>query len=197
MVWNKAFFKNKTAGPKGCLMCRLDWLCRRSIVGLLGVFLMVCCMLVACSVKYQFTGTSINYDIIKTIQIDNIPNRAPYGWAPMEAMFNNKLQDLYANQTRLKLVKRNGDMHIAGEIVSYDQYNKGVSADGLSSQVQLKMTVNIRFQNSKTNENWEKQFTATSQFDASQQLSAVQEQLVTEMVRDLSEQIFNATVANW
>lgn len=197
MVWNKAFLKNKTAGPKGCLMCRLDWLCRRSVVGLLGVFLMVCCMLVACSVKYQFTGTSINYDIIKTIQIDNIPNRAPYGWAPMEAMFNNKLQDLYANQTRLKLVKRNGDMHIAGEIVSYDQYNKGVSADGLSSQVQLKMTVNIRFQNSKTNENWEKQFTATSQYDASQQLSAVQEQLVTEMVRDLSEQIFNATVANW
>ena len=83
--------------------------------------------------------------VAKTIQIDNVPNRAPYGWAPMEAMFNNKLQDLYANQTRLKLVKRNGDMHIAGEIVSYDQYNKGVSADGLSSQVQLKMTVNIRF----------------------------------------------------
>lgn len=112
-------------------------------------------------------------------------------------MFNNKLQDLYANQTRLKLVKRNGDMHIAGEIVSYDQYNKGVSADGLSSQVQLKMTVNIRFSNAKTNESWEKQFTATSQYDASQQLSAVQEQLVTEMVRDLTEQIFNATVANW
>ena len=82
-----------------------------------------CMVLTACSVKYQFTGTSINYDIIKTIQIDNVPNRAPYGWAPMEAMFNNKLQDLYANQTRLKLVKRNGDMHIAGEIVSYDQYN--------------------------------------------------------------------------
>lgn len=154
-----------------------------------------CMVLTACSVKYQFTGTSINYDIIKTIQIDNVPNRAPYGWAPMEAMFNNKLQDLYANQTRLKLVKRNGDMHIAGEIVSYDQYNKGVSADGLSSQVQLKMTVNIRFSNAKTNESWEKQFTATSQYDASQQLSAVQEQLVTEMVRDLTEQIFNATVA--
>ena len=125
------------------------------------------------------------------------PQPRPIRLAPMEAMFNNKLQDLYANQTRLKLVKRNGDMHIAGEIVSYDQYNKGVSADGLSSQVQLKMTVNIRFSNAKTNESWEKQFTATSQYDASQQLSAVQEQLVTEMVRDLTEQIFNATVANW
>jgi hypothetical protein len=115
----------------------------------------------------------------------------------MEAMFNNKLQDLYANQTRLKIVKRGGDLHIAGEITGYDQYNKSISADGFSSQVQLKMTVNIRFTNSKTNESWERQFSATTQYNSTQQLSAVQEQLVTEMVKDLTDQIFNATVADW
>lgn len=158
---------------------------------------MLACLLAACTVSYKFTGTSINYDIIKTIQIDNIPNRAPYGWAPMEAMFNNQLQDLYANQTRLQLVKRGGDLHISGEITGYDQFNKSISADGFSSQVQLKMTVNIRFTNSKTNESWERQFTATTQYESTQQLSAVQEECVTEMVRDISDQIFNATVANW
>lgn len=151
----------------------------------------------ACTVSYKFTGTSINYDLIKTIQIDNIPNRAPYGWAPMEAIFNNKLQDLYANQTRLRLVKRDGDLQIAGEIIGYDQYNKSIAADGFSSQVQLKMTVNIRFVNNKTNQSWERQFSATTQYESSQQLSAVQESLVTEMVKDLTDQIFNATVANW
>ncbi len=159
--------------------------------------IILCLLLTACSIQYRFTGTSINYDIIKSIQIDKIANRAPYGWAPMEAMFNNKIQDLYANQTRLKLVKRNGDMQIAGEITGYDQYNKGISADGLSSQVQLKMTVNIRFNNSKTNQNWERQFTATSQYNANLQLSSVQESLVQEMVNDLADQIFNATVADW
>ena len=160
-----------------------------------GVFTML--LIVSCSISYKFTGTSINYDLIKTIQLDNVANRAPYGWAPMEAMFNNKLQDLYANQTRLKIVKRGGDLHIAGEITSYDQYNKSISADGFSSQVQLKMTVNIRFTNSKTNESWERQFSATTQYNSTQQLSAVQEQLVTEMVKDLTDQIFNATVADW
>lgn len=160
--------------------------------------LMLCILtiLTAC-VSYKFTGTSINYDILKTIRIDNIPNRAPYGWAPMEAMFNNKLQDLYANQTRLSLVKRGGDLQLSGEIVGYDQFNKSVSADGFSSQVQLKMTVNIRFTNTKTNENWERQFSATTQYNSNQQLTAVQEKLVTEMVRDIAEQIFNATVADW
>lgn len=158
---------------------------------------MVLLLLTACSIKYQFTGTSINYDIIKTIQIDKITNRAPYGWAPMEALFNNKLQDKYANQTRLKLVKRNGDLHIAGEITGYDQFNKAVAADGYSSQVQLRMTVNVRFNNAKTNESWEKQFSATSQYDSNLQLTAVQEQLVTEMTNDICDQIFNATVADW
>ena len=85
---------------------------------------------IACSISYSFTGTNINYDVIKTIQIDKIANRAPYGWAPMEAMFNNKLQDKYANSTRLRLVKRNGDLQVAGEITGYDQFIKAVSADG-------------------------------------------------------------------
>lgn len=154
-------------------------------------------LLTSCIPSYKFTGTNINYDLIKTIQIDNIANRAPYGWAPMEAIFNNKLQDLYANQTRLQLVRRSGDLHVAGEIVGYDQFNKAVSADGFSSQVQLRMTVNIRFTNSKTNESWERQFSATTMYDANQQLATVQEALVTEMTKDLCDQILNATVANW
>ena len=154
-------------------------------------------LLTACSIKIQMTGTNINYDILKTIQIDKIANRAPYGWAPMEAMFNNKLQDLYATQTRLKLVKRGGDLQVAGEITGYDQFNKAVSSDGFSSQVQLRMTVNIRFTNTKSGQKWEKQFSATTQYDSTQQLTAVQESLVTEMVKDLCDQIFNATVADW
>ncbi len=152
---------------------------------------------IACSISYSFTGTNINYDVIKTIQIDKIANRAPYGWAPMEAMFNNELQDKYANSTRLRLVKRNGDLQVAGEITGYDQFNKAVSADGYSSQVQLKLTVNIRFRNNKMNQQWEKQFSATTQYDARQSLASVQETLVDEMITDIVDQIFNATVADW
>lgn len=153
--------------------------------------------LVACSINYSFTGTNINYEQTKTIQIDKVANRAPYGWAPMEAMFNNKLQDKYANGTRLRIIKRSGDLQIAGEITGYDQFNKAVSADGFSSQVQLRMTVNIRFKNTKTNQQWEKQFSATTQYDATQSLASVQEGLVNEMIDDIVDQIFNATVADW
>ena len=88
-------------------------------------------------------------------------------------------------------------MQLAGEIVGYDQYNKAISADGYSSQVQLKLTANIRFSNNKTNQHWERQFSATTQYNSTQQLSAVQERLVQEMIDDITDQIFNATVADW
>ncbi|MBO5698922.1 MAG: LptE family protein [Bacteroidaceae bacterium] len=153
--------------------------------------------LVACQVSYKFTSTSINYDVTKTIQIEQIANRAPYGWAPMQAIFNNTLQDLYANQTKLTFVKKGGDLTIAGEITGYEQYNKAVAADGYAAQVQLKMTVNIRYENKHKNQSWERQFSATTQYDANQQLTAVQEELVTQMCKDIADQIFNATVADW
>ena len=176
------------------------WSESRRTVGHLVVALLVLLSVglwTACSIQYKFTGTNINYDLIKTIQIDQIPNRAPYGWAPMEAMFNTQLQDAYVNQTRLKLVKRGGDLKLSGELVGYDQFNKAVSADGYSSQVQLRVTVNIRFSNHKTNQHWERQFSATAPYDAKLQLSQVQEQLVREWLRHITDQIFNATVADW
>ncbi len=155
-------------------------------------------LLSACTISYRFNGASIDYTTTKTIQIDNFPIRSAYVWGPMQSIFQNRLTDIFANQTKLSQVKKNGDLQLAGEIVAFDQYNKGISSDGYSSLVQLKMTVNVRFVNNKKHsEDFERQFTATSEYDASQQLTAVQEELVTQMVKDITDQIFNATVANW
>jgi hypothetical protein len=116
----------------------------------------------------------------------------------MQSIFQTRLTDIFAQQTRLKQVKKNGDMHLAGEITGFDQYNKGIASDGYSSQVQLKMTVNVRFTNNKNhNDDFERQFSAVADYDASQQLVSVQEQLVQQMSKDITEQIFNAAVANW
>lgn len=152
----------------------------------------------SCIVSYKFNGASIDYKVIKSIQIDNFPIRSAYVWAPMQSIFQNRLTDIYASQTRLKQVKRGGDLQLSGEITGFDQFNKGVAADGYSSQVQLKMTVNVRFTNNKNHkEDFERTFTATAEYDATQQLTAVQEELVTQMTKDITDQIFNATVANW
>ena len=162
------------------------------------LILLVLPIMMGCSVSYKFTSTSIDYTTTKTIEIANFPLRSAYVWAPMHAMFNNELTDVYARQTKLQQVKRQGDLQLAGEIVEYSQFNKAVSADGFSNQTQLKMTVNVRFINNKRHtDDFERRFSATAEYDASQQLTAVQEELVTQMIKDIVDQIFNATVANW
>lgn len=155
-------------------------------------------LLAGCTVSYKFNGASINYDIVKTITLENFPNRALYQWGPMESMFNNALSDIYVNQTKLLQVARGGDLTLSGEITSYDQINKSISSDGYSSMMQLKMTVKVRFSNAKNpSEDFDRQFTASREFDSSQQLNDVQEELVTQIIDEIVEQIFNATVANW
>ena len=174
----------------------MDWTKMRRAVSLLLMPLALA--LVACSVTYKFNGASIDYTRTKTIQIAQFPIRSTYVWAPMQAIFNNQLTDVFARQTKLQQVNRGGDLQIAGEIVEYSQYNKAVSADGYSAQTQLKMTVNVRFVNNKNHdEDFEQKFSATTQYDSSLQLNAVQEDLVTQMVKEITDQIFNATVANW
>jgi len=162
---------------------------------LVGVLLL---MVAGCSVSYKFNGASIDYSKTKTIQIADFPIRAAYVWSPMGPMFNNELKSQFTDHTRLQIVRRNGDLKLEGEITRYDQRNKGVSSEGHSSMVELSMTVNVRFTNHVNhNEDFEQQFTATSNYDSSQSLNSVQDALVEEMVKNICEQIFNAAVANW
>ena len=155
-------------------------------------------VLTACSVSYKFNGASIDYSKTKTIQINDFPIRSSYVWGPMGPMFNNQLKDQFASHTRLEQVRRNGDLKIEGEITQYQQRNKSVSAEGYSAQTELSMTVNVRFTNNVNhNEDFERQFTATSVYETTQSLNSVQEELVGKMFDAIIDQIFNATVANW
>lgn len=188
MAWTNKFFQHTRNAVTQCS--------HRAHTAMLAMVLCWCA--VACSVSYKFNGASIDYSKTKTIQIADFPIRSSYVWGPMGPMFNNQLKDIFANHTRLSQVRRNGDLKIEGEITQYTQRNKSVSSEGHSAQTELSITVNVRFTNNTNhNEDFERSFTATKSYETTQSLNAVQEELVTQMVKDLTEQIFNATVANW
>ena len=169
----------------------MDWTSKTVIIALT-------LMLSACSVSYKFNGASIDYNKTKTIQIADFPIRSSYVWGPMSAIFNNQLKDQFATQTRLIQVRRNGDLKIEGEITQYQQRNRAVTSEGFSAMTELSMTVNVRFTNNTNHEqDFEQQFTATASDESTRSLNSVQEEYVTQMSKDITEQIFNATVANW
>lgn len=175
----------------------MTWIKQLRVVGVLTVLAGI---VTACSISYKFNGSSIDYTKVKTISFENFPNRSvAFVWGPMETMFNVALQDIYMQQTRLTQVKRGGDLQLSGEITNYEAINKGISSDGRSSMVELRMSVKVYFVN-KANpaENIDgQQFSASREYEATKSLTSVQDELVNQMIKEIVDQIFNATVANW
>lgn len=153
----------------------------------------------ACKMQFGLAPiSSIDYNKVKTISIADFQNRAEYVYAPLATEFNQKLKDMFIQQTRLTLVNSGGDLEIDGEITGYNQYNESVDASGYSSKVKVTLTVNVRYVNNTNHEeDFEQQFSAFQTYDSSQLLTDVQDGLIAVMVKDIAEQIFNATVANW
>ena len=148
------------------------------------ILLLVTITLTACRVSFTMNGASIDYTKTKTIEIADFPIRANYIWGPMQTIFNNELKDIFASHTRLDQVKRNGDLKIEGEITQYQQRNKSVSSEGYSAQTELSMTVNVRFTNNTDHkQDFERSFSAAASYETTQSLNAVQEELVTQMVK--------------
>lgn len=168
-------------------------------VALFATLAGIVCLVNSCKISLGLAPiSSIDYSKVKTISIAEFPNRAEFVYAPMTTEFNQKLKDMFIQQTRLQLVNSNGDLEIDGEITGYNQYNESVAADGYSSKVKLTMTVNVRYVNNTNHEeDFEQQFSAFQTYDSSLLLTAVQDDLISKMIKDITEQIFNSTVANW
>jgi len=149
-------------------------------------------------VPYKFNGSNIDYTKTKSISIADFINIAELVYAPLSQEFTEKLRDLYAKSTRLQLLKKSGDMHIEGEIVEYQLTPMAISADTYASQTKLTVTINVRFTNSKSPEDdFEKKYSAFQTFDSNSLLTEVQDDLLKTMIEEITDNIYNDTVAKW
>lgn len=146
---------------------------------------------------YSFTGGSTGD--AKTLQIDFFPNQASLIEPSLSQRFTQDLQDLFTRQTNLTLVNGNGDLYFAGEITGYRVTPMSATSDQTSAQNRLTITVNVRFENKLIEkDNFEKQFSFYSDFDASAQLTgSVLEAALDEILERVTQDIFNASVAKW
>jgi outer membrane lipopolysaccharide assembly protein LptE/RlpB len=165
---------------------------------LLLVWLLPLLVMSGCTVQYKLTGASIDYSVIKTISIQDFPNQATLIYAPFSQMFTEGLKDKFITQTKLKMRPKDGHLQLEGEIVGYELTPMAQAADGYASETRLTVTINVRFTNTvNEKENFEQKFTAYRNFPATKMLDEVQDDLLKEMTKEISEQIFNKTVANW
>ncbi len=163
--------------------------------------LLVClCLLIAtaCSISYKFNGASIDYTKVKTIMISDFTNQASYVNPTLAPEFTEELKDIYIRQTRLEQVTSNGDLALEGEVTGYDFTPMAVKEDALASQTRLTITVRVRYMNNTNpDEDFEQSFSAYREFDSNLMVQQVESSLCAEIIEEIVDQVYNATVANW
>ena len=162
-------------------------------------------ILQGCAVKYSFTGTNINYELVKTFSVENFFNDSGGGPANMEQQFTEALKEYYQRNTQLELVRNNGDLQFSGSIVSYTLSPQAVVSSGdpnlpdRAGQMRLTITVSVEYINMTNEEENKKQtFSFFKDYDPrTVTLLDVESQLVEEIFETIIQDIFTATVANW
>lgn len=163
---------------------------------------LVCILLIlslpSCVISYKFNGASIDYSKIKSIGISDFPNNAALVNPALSADLSEGIRDIYNKQTRLQVNRKGGDLELEGEIIAYTLTPLAVSADSYSSETKLTITIKVRFTNNvNPEESFERTYTTYQNFDSSQLLTDVQDELCATMIKDLADNIYNDTVAKW
>lgn len=162
------------------------------------ISLMVMLIAQAC-ISYKFNGAAIDYNKYKTVSFDNIPIRAALVYPPLQQVFQNKLQDVITQQTRLQQVDNpNSDLRFEGEITTYNLSPQAVGDNSYATRTRLTIGVRIRYiDNVNTALSNDINVSAYRDFDSNQLLIDVQDQLCEEISTELVDLIFNQTLGNW
>ncbi len=147
---------------------------------------------------YSFTGASVAPNI-KTFQVNFFRNFAPIVEPGIDRQFTQTLQEIILNQTNLDLTNQNGDLIYEGEITEYYVAPITATAQNTAAQNRLTIAVNLRFFDTKNeNNDLEQRFSFYYDFAGAAQLTGSQrDEALNVIFERLTQDIFNATLAKW
>jgi hypothetical protein len=146
---------------------------------------------------YKFNDAVIPTNV-KTIKINFIENRARYVNPQAAPKFYDKIQQKIIGNTKItRSTTDEADWILSGTITTYD----GTQTVGVSSQQAStnRLTVTLHLVWRKNNEQKTEEFDVTRSFDypASKAFQSAEAELLDEVVRTLTDDIFNRMFSNW
>jgi hypothetical protein len=176
------------------LILKLKNTCTRII---LFAFLLTGLILQSCTVRYSFQGATIAEEI-ETFSVQYFQNRAPVVQAQLSQVFTDELRNRIEGQTRLELVSGFGDVDFSGEITNYETRPTAITGDEVAALNRLTITVRVKYTNSyNPDDSFDTSFSRYEEYPSSQALADVEEELITSIVDQLVNDIFNRAFVNW
>lgn len=168
---------------------------RRKITpALFGALLIVACNFISC---YSFKDVTIAPEV-KTAKVNYFGNKASYINPQLSPALTEKLRQKINGQTRLTLVQAD-DAHydISGWISQYMLTTSGISNQQAATN-RLIVTVHLIFRNRLDEKaNFEADLSRNFDFDARLTLQQAESQKGDEIVRNMTDEIFNRIFSNW
>lgn len=152
-------------------------------------------LLSSCGV-YTFKDVTIPPEV-KTIRIDFIENKARYVNPQLSSRLTDALQQKVSNQTRLtRTTSDNADYQIGGYISTYNVSTASISGTQTNAN-RLTVGVHIVFRNALQDKTSE--FDVSRDFDFSGNITfeQAQAQLFPDIVKNMTDEIFNRIFSNW
>jgi hypothetical protein len=150
-----------------------------------------------CKPTVSLSGASIPPEA-KTISVGFFTNNTTLGAPSLSQRFTEKLRDVVSQQTNLALIKQNADLQFEGYIADYNVAPVAVQSTDQASLNRLTITVQVKYTNRfDAAKNFDQAFTRFADFKSTENIAAKEAELVAEIYRQLTEDIFNKAFNNW
>ena len=148
--------------------------------------------------RYSFRDKASIPDSIKTVKVNFIENRARYQNPQLSPRLTDRVRQKITGQTKLTQTNNdNADWEVSGEITDYSVTTSGISNQQESTN-RLTVTVHITLTKRKEGGDVkEHDITRNYDFAASQSLQQAEAKLFDEMIRTLTDDIFNRLFSDW
>ncbi len=150
----------------------------------------------SCCISYGLKGSNLNKEI-KTLSVAYIENKASIVAPQLSPIITEKLKNKFTRESSLKLANANADLQFSGTITTYS-INSSTQQQSQTATNRLSIGVQVKCINQKDSaQSFIETFTRFADFPGTQQLNAVEQNLINEIADLLVQDIFNKAVINW
>ena len=172
------------------------------IKGVKGIYFLLCALIListsGCKV-YSFTGASLPADV-KTVTVEQLRNSANNAPALLNQTMTDALKNKLITEASLRQVTYDGDVVFKGAVTGFSFSAQAPTGQLQSAVNRLTITVQISYENKKyPKDSWKQPESFSRYADApgSANLSDVQDALVTDIVKQIMDDIFNKAFVKW
>lgn len=159
------------------------------------VWLALIFLVPACGV-YTFKDISIPAEI-KTVKVNFIENKARLVNPRLSPAITDKLQQKIVSQTKLtRTNNEDADWVISGAVTDYSVSTSGISAQQASTN-RLTVVVQISLRDNKLGKTSDYSVTKSFDFSANKTLQQAENELGDDLIRGITDEIFNRIFSNW